>query len=59
MPNFQKELIKHKYDLVPIATQSPQSGQKSYERTAIGAGGHRIGLSSGKWYDIQTGEEMK
>lgn len=59
MPNFQKELIKQKYGLVPIASQSPQSGQKSYERTAIGAGGHRIGLSSGKWYDVQTGEEMK
>ena len=59
MPNFQKDLIKQKYGLVPIASQSPQSGQKSYERTAIGAGGHRIGLSSGKWYDVQTGEEMK
>jgi hypothetical protein len=59
MPSFQKELIKQKYGLVPIAAQSPQGGQKNYERTAIGAGGHRIGFSSGKWYDIQTGEEMK
>lgn len=59
MPNFQKELIKQKYGLVPIGAQSPQTEHQSYERTAIGAGGHRIGLSSGKWYDIQTGEEMK
>jgi len=58
MPNFQKELIKQKYGLVPIGAQSPQS-QQTYERTAIGAGGHRIGLSKGKWYDAQTGEEMK
>src|ERR1035437_5163483 len=59
MPAFQKELIKHKYDLVPIAAQSPQGGQKSYDQIRIGPNGHKIGYTGGKWYDVGTNQEIK
>ncbi len=33
--------------------------QAKYERTATGPNGHKIGLKAGKWYDVQSGEEVK
>src|ERR1035437_7589267 len=51
MPDFQKELIKQKYGLVPIAAQSPQS-QRTYSEMKIGPNEHKIGKSNGKWYDV-------
>src|SRR5665647_1058022 len=60
MPNFQKELIKQKYGLVPIAAQSPQSQpQRTYEKMKIGPNGHKIGQLNGKWYDVASNEELK
>jgi hypothetical protein len=58
MPDFQKELIKHKYGLVHIDAKSPQS-QRTYSEMKIGPNEHKIGKSNGKWYDVQTGEELK
>jgi len=60
----QEELIRNKFGVKRIAAKSPQTPETQtksaqYEKTATGPNGHKIGLKTGKWYDVQSGSEIK
>jgi hypothetical protein len=57
MPSEQLEMNIKKWGLKPIAAQSPQT--RNYDQIRIGPNEHKIGYSSGKWYDVGSGQEIK